>query len=96
MPLAAFSLQQASSSLGRAEACVKRATRALEQLEEAGQGDPKLRHDLRGLLGTLVAGMQLLDGVAPDSDLAADAREVVERQVLRIDQLLATASWDPQ
>jgi len=95
MPLAASS-QQAASPLGHAAACVARATLTLEQLEGAGQGDPKLRHELRGLLGTLVAGMQLLDGADPESDLAADAREVMQRQVMRIDQLLATASREAE
>jgi hypothetical protein len=92
MPLAAFTAQQADSPMARAAACVMRATRALEQLETTGQADPHMRHDLRACLGTLVAGLQVLDGVPPDSDLAADAREIVQRHVLRIGELL---DWTP-
>jgi hypothetical protein len=92
MPIAAFTAQQADSSLARAAACVMRATRALEQLENVGQADPHMRHDLRACLATLVAGMQVLDGVPPESDLAADARDIVQRHVLRIDELLNPTS----
>jgi len=95
MPIAAVSAQQAASPLARAVACATRATQALEQLEQSERGDPKMKHDLRGLLGTLVAGMQLLDGATAESDIAVDAQEIVQRYMLRIDQILDAASWGP-
>jgi len=74
MPLAAFSSQQATSALGHAAACITRAQSALDQLEAAQNSDPKLRHDLRGVLGTLMAAIQLLDGADCDSELDAMRR----------------------
>lgn len=91
MPIADFSAQQADSPLASAAECARRATRALEQLDAAQCADPHKTHDLRACLGTLVAGMQVLDQVPADSDLAAEARDIVQRHARRIDELLAPA-----
>ena len=93
MPLVATSTEQADLSLASANACAMRATRALEQADIAGGEGLRERHDLRACLGTLVAGLQVLDCAPPDSELAADAREIVQRHVLRIDKLLEAAPW---
>jgi hypothetical protein len=96
MPVALSSAEQASTSLASAADC---ASRALQALEYAGHDEAqgrRERHDLRACLGTLIAALQLLDRVPPDSDLAAGAREIAQRHVLRIDKLLEQPPWSLQ
>ena len=86
--------EYSNPSVALATASVARASHALEQAGESdGQEGRTAHHDLRACLGTLVAALQVLDCVAPDSELAGEARRIVQRHVARIDLMLDLPPW---